>query len=101
MPTYVYSAPAASGEPAIKAACEVCSVHFEIVQKMSDDALTHCPKCGGPVERIIMAPNLNGAGKYKKPSDDRLAKAGFTQYKRSGKGHYEKSFGKGPTNLAP
>ena len=97
MPTYVYSA---TGSPQTRN-CDVCSGNFEVVQRMADEALTKCPKCGGPVQRVIMAPNLNGAGAIKKPSEDRLAKAGFTQYKKVGKGAYEKTFGGGPTTLSP
>ncbi|HYF52489.1 MAG TPA: zinc ribbon domain-containing protein [Planctomycetota bacterium] len=94
MPTYVY---APKGEPR---ECDVCSGHFEYVQKMSDDALKSCPKCGKQVERVITAPNLNGVGMMaKKPSNDRMAAAGFTQYKKHGKGYYEKQFGQGPNTL--
>jgi putative FmdB family regulatory protein len=98
MPTYVYG-PKGAGKGA--RSCDVCCGTFEIVQRMSDAALTVCPKCGADVERVILAPNLNGAGKFKKPTDDRLAKAGFTQYKKKGKGYYEKSFGSGPQTLNP
>ena len=105
MPTYVYSAtppePATHPAPLPVNPCDVCSGTFEVVQRMSEDALTKCPKCGGSIQRVIMAPNLNGAGTVKKPSADRLAKAGFTQYKRVGKGNYEKSFGSGPSSLQP
>ena len=97
MPTYVYG-PNPVGE---KRDCDVCAGTFETTQRMSEDALTKCPKCGKEIQRIIMAPNLNGAGAMKKPSDDRLAKAGFTQYKKKGKGYYEKTFGGGPSSLAP
>ena len=94
MPTYIY---APKGEPRN---CEVCSEGFELVQKMSEDALSACPKCGGAIERVITAPNLNGVGfMSRKPNDKKLAAAGFTQYKRQGKGYYEKSFGQGPSTL--
>ena len=96
MPTYVYHR-LISGKGV--QTCEVCADNFEIAQKMSDEALTKCPKCGEAVERIIMAPNVNGAGAVKKPTDSRMSKAGFTQYKRKGKGYYEKSFGQGPSAL--
>jgi len=45
MPTYEYR-------------CKVCSFNFERFQKISDDAIKICPKCGGEVERLISA----GAG---------------------------------------
>jgi putative FmdB family regulatory protein len=81
--------------------CEQCGKPFELVQRMSDDALTACPKCGRAIERVIMAPNLNGAGRYQKPTEKQLSQSGFTQYKRKGKGYYEKSFGSGPSSLHP
>jgi len=99
MPTYVYTA--TPTDNATPNACDVCSGTFEIVQRMSENALTQCPKCGAAVERVILAPNLSNAGAVKKPSDKRLAQAGFTQYKKSGKGYYEKSFGSGPSSLQP
>ena len=74
---------------------------FELVQRMAEDALTACPTCGAPIERVISAPNVNGAGRVQKPSDAQLARAGFTQYKKSGKGYYEKTFGAGPSSLNP
>lgn len=105
MPTYVYRTVRDSSAPAHAAernnACDLCAVEFEIVQKMADDALTACPKCGRAIERVIVAPNLNGAGKVKTPSESQLSKSGFTQYKRKGKGYYEKSFGSGPSSLHP
>ena len=96
MPTYVYTSKSSGKQ---KNACDVCSANFEAVQHMSDDALVKCPQCGGAIERVIMAPNLSGAGSVKKPTDARMAKAGFTQYKRKGKGYYEKNFGQGPSAL--
>ena len=97
MPTYVYGPKGGKSEAR---ACDVCADHFEIVQRMSEDALTKCPKCGAEVERIITPPNLNGVGLMgRKPNDKRMAQAGFTQYKKHGKGYYEKSFGQGPSSL--
>lgn len=39
MPTYEYK-------------CEKCG-RFEEFQRMSDEPLKSCPKCGGPVKRLI------------------------------------------------
>jgi putative FmdB family regulatory protein len=98
MPTYVY---APKGPDAQTRQCEVCAAGFETVQRMKDEALTRCPKCGGEIERVVLAPNLGGVGFMgRKPSADRMAQAGFVQYKRCGKGYYEKQFGKaGPPAL--
>ena len=97
MPIYVYARRA----DAKSAGCDMCSGQFEIQQRMSDEALLRCPQCSSEVERVITAPHLNGVGPIKKPSDERMARAGFTQYKKHGKGYYEKSFGKGPDALHP
>src|SRR6516225_7258865 len=40
MPTYEYL-------------CQACGTRFEVWQKMSDDALTTCQACGGPVRRVL------------------------------------------------
>ncbi|MFZ5925345.1 MAG: FmdB family zinc ribbon protein, partial [Bacillota bacterium] len=60
MPTYEYS-------------CERCG-RFEEFQRMSDEPLSRCPKCGGPVRRLI-GRNINiifkGSGFY--TTDNRSA----------------------------
>jgi putative FmdB family regulatory protein len=38
--------------------CRECGHAFEVFQSMTEDKLTECPQCGGPVERQIGA----GAG---------------------------------------
>ena len=97
MPTYVYGPKDAAGR---QRNCKVCTSHFEVEQKMADEPLAKCPHCGGEIERVITAPNLGGVGLMgNKPSPRRMAQAGFTQYKRHGKGYYEKSFGQGPAKL--
>ena len=40
MPTYEYE-------------CEKCKERFDMFQKMSDEPVTACPKCGGPVYRLL------------------------------------------------
>ncbi|MFH0937869.1 MAG: zinc ribbon domain-containing protein [Planctomycetota bacterium] len=97
MPTYTYGP---IGDDAKNRECEMCSKTFEFAQHMKDEILAKCPKCDGAIERIITAPNLGGVGiMAHKPSADNMAKAGFTQYKRHGKGYYEKQFGQGPPSL--
>jgi putative FmdB family regulatory protein len=44
--------------PAYEYHCESCAARFERRQKMSEPAVELCPKCGGPVKRLISA----GAG---------------------------------------
>jgi len=40
MPTYAYK-------------CKDCNHEFETMQKMTDDPLTECPKCHGPLTRLL------------------------------------------------
>jgi len=46
--------------------CTACGHKFEKIQSFSAEPETICPKCGGPLERILTAPGLNfkGAGWY-------------------------------------
>ncbi len=78
---------------------------FEVVQKMSEDALTEHPETGAPVKRLITAPNI--AGKWSEVgksggmmSNKNLDKLGFTKYERAGDGHYEKKAGSGPNVIS-
>jgi putative FmdB family regulatory protein len=50
--------------PAYEYQCDACEVRFEIRQKMSDQALDTCPKCGAQVRRLISG----GAGAITKGS---------------------------------
>jgi len=53
MPTYEY-------------ACRSCGHTFEIVQSMSEDALTTCPKCEGELRKVFAPPAIafKGSGFY-------------------------------------
>lgn len=33
--------------------CDNCSYQFEKVQRMSEQALSNCPLCNGPVKRLV------------------------------------------------
>jgi putative FmdB family regulatory protein len=74
--------------------CDYCAGGFELLRKISDEDIVQCPRCHAHVVRKISAPNIGGKG----PSLDseNIEKHGFTQYKRAGKGVYEKTAGKGP-----
>jgi len=87
MPIYAYQY---SGEKH----CEQCATPFERRQKLDDPRLEACPECGAPVRRVISPPNLASSGPNM--SEDNIAKHGFTQYRKAGKGAYEKTAGKGP-----
>ena len=46
--------------------CADCGKHFDEIQKFSDEALTQCKFCGGPVRKLLGAPALQfkGTGWY-------------------------------------
>lgn len=54
MPTYEYR-------------CKSCAREFEIVQSFSDDALTTCNECGGPLRKLFgnVGISFKGDGFYK------------------------------------
>jgi len=92
MPMRVYQA---SG----KQHCEQCCSGFECLEKMDAPASTHCPHCGAAVRRCLSAPAvIHADGALMQPAN--LEKHGFTQYRKVGKGEYERSAGnKGPDKL--
>jgi putative FmdB family regulatory protein len=46
--------------------CDECGISFEIMQKMSDDPLTECEKCGGSLRKVLhpVAIHFKGSGFY-------------------------------------
>ena len=73
---------------------------FEIMQKMTDDQLITHPETGQSVRLKLQAPFVakKTFGQLPKAdiSDRNLEKLGFTKYKKTGKGGYEKLMGDGP-----
>jgi putative FmdB family regulatory protein len=47
--------------------CRSCLHEFEHFQKITDKPVTVCPKCGGPVDRLVSHTSftLKGGGWYK------------------------------------
>jgi len=87
MPIYEY-------RPSSERHCEFCRSGFEILQKMSDARLSDCPQCHAPVARQLSVPSVTRSGPSLDPAH--IEKHGFTQYRKTGKGVYEKTAGKGP-----
>jgi putative FmdB family regulatory protein len=53
--------------PTYEYRCKMCGHQFEAFQRMSDEPLKECPKCGKPVERMIssgMGIIFKGSGFY-------------------------------------
>jgi putative FmdB family regulatory protein len=78
--------------------CPFCNGGFEQLQKIHDPVLVGCPQCHAPVRRVISAANLGKAGPSLEPAN--LEKHGFTQYRKSSKGVYQKTAGKGPDTIS-
>ena len=47
--------------------CSQCKERHEIIQRISEDPLTHCPKCGGEMKKLFSSPAIQfkGSGFYK------------------------------------
>ncbi|CAN5437268.1 hypothetical protein BH09SUM1_BH09SUM1_17960 [soil metagenome] len=78
MPIYEYQA--RPGE----AGCDHCRDGFEIYQKMKDDSLTACPKCGSAIQKLV---SLAGVATPKTNSE--LKNLGFTKLVKRDTGVYE------------
>jgi putative FmdB family regulatory protein len=66
MPTYEY-------------ACDACGNDFEVMQKMSDDPLDSCPKCGKKVRRVLsggIGISFKGSGFYVNDSSCKSGSSG-------------------------
>lgn len=92
MPIYEYAA-------STDQTCATCRAGFERLQKLSDAPVSACPDCGAPVRRVIGVPQVV-AGQAHVLRESHVAKHGFTQYRRVGKGLYEKTAGKGPDMIS-
>ena len=46
--------------------CEQCNNRFEMIRKFSDPPVETCPKCGGPVRKLLSSPAIQfkGSGWY-------------------------------------
>ena len=47
--------------------CKQCNERHEIIQRISEEPLAHCPKCGGDMKKLISSPAIQfkGSGFYK------------------------------------
>lgn len=69
--------------------CVYCRQGFEVLERMGQEELTVCPKCGAPVERKLSSPQIHAS---ETNLQDRAKSAGFHAFKRIGKGEYEKQY---------
>lgn len=89
MPIYEYAV--AEATPG----CAHCATRFEVLARINDPELTHCPQCGAPVTRLISVASVIG-GNAHVLKESHFSKHGFTQYRKAGGGVYEKTAGDGP-----
>lgn len=68
--------------------CKVCGGKFTLNRPMSAPELTKCPACKKPVRKMISQISVPKLTKPTSISDAK--KAGFTVFKKSGKGEYER-----------
>jgi putative FmdB family regulatory protein len=56
--------------PTYEYACKECGEHLEAVQKFTDDPLTTCPACSGPLRKVFGSVGISfkGSGFYKTDS---------------------------------
>ncbi len=84
--------------------CLICQGRFEALQSASEEHLTHCPTCGMPCRRIVSKMQVKVA-KYH--GAEHAGTKGFTTYKKTSKGVWERIGGEGvdaivgdPTDVA-
>ena len=53
--------------------CAPCLIVYQTMHGMNDPAPDHCPKCGGPLRRLISAPRINRYN-FTSPTEAKYAK---------------------------
>ena len=94
MPTYVYRLVRPERDAA---AADGSEETFEVMQRMTDPPLTRHPETGEPVERVICAPQIGKGAQTNRA----IGAAGFTKYKKTSDGKYERQAGSGPKIIDP
>lgn len=89
MPIYEY-------EPVMKP-CPMCDDRFAILQPIGEEPLKDCPECGMACRRLVSRVTIKTKSdlSYQKAAD-----RGFTTWKRTGEGQWEKLAGVGVDVIA-
>ena len=87
MPTYEY-------------ACQSCGRHVEVFQKFSEDPLTTCEVCGGPLRKVFHPAGIlfKGSGFYATDSRRSSGSKGGDSKKGAGSTSTESSSGSGSSS---
>ena len=61
--------------PKYEYACKSCGEHLEVMQSFTDEPLTECPACGGPLRKVFSVPAITfkGSGFYR--TDNRTGRS--------------------------
>jgi putative FmdB family regulatory protein len=64
--------------PTYEYACTVCAERHEVVQRITDPALTECPACGGALRKVFQPVGVvfKGSGFYKTDSRGKSSGSG-------------------------
>jgi putative FmdB family regulatory protein len=73
--------------------CFMCEGRVAVIQGVDEEALKFCPQCGLDVRRVISKASIKIAGK---PTEDRASRKGFSTFRKSEAGVWEKTAGEGP-----
>lgn len=79
--------------------CDHCRDGFEHLERLHAEPLAQCPRCGCAIRRLIGAPAMAMGGSHLQ-KEKKIGESGFTQYRKIGKGVYEKTAGKGPSIIS-
>ena len=60
--------------------CNYCKRGFEIIQRMTESALTLCPQCNHPISRVLFAPTVVIKGRPLTDADRKIK-----EYEKEGK----------------
>jgi len=74
MPTYGYEA------VDLDKGCEHCRRGFEVIQRISESPLEHCPRCKNAIGRVLFPPTLVVKGSPVSETDKKIK-----EYEREGK----------------
>jgi putative FmdB family regulatory protein len=79
--------------PTYEYACSSCGTHVEVVQRFSDEPLTECGVCGGPLRKVFHPAGIlfKGSGFY--ATDSRTSRTKDAGAKSGGEGSETKPAG--------
>jgi len=60
--------------------CNYCRRGFEVIQRMTESALTLCPQCNHPISRVLFAPTVVIKGRPLTDADRKIK-----EYEKEGK----------------